>query len=274
MTRQAIVGLTLAMFALLAACSADRVGDPRGTLHPSGGSYMQVPCDEDPSQPACNPSGGSSGQDTTLMPLCSDAGGAHAASTTPASDTSIAVTVDGPLFIRSCRGQAVWHATASGNSGTVHYKWYYSVCNGLYNYCGAGFGLAQEGDNLTEFRTTLTGDIRTFWVYVEASDLGGNRHTGVSNKMFTKGPAWGADGGNTFNQPCFVTDYPFAVAVDKGFDYWVYEYTVDTWPYAYLVQSGHYNDYNWFYYSRNYCNGNREWNPQTGSPTTPAGSNP
>ena len=250
--------LTAGATALGTACAVDGVSQPQRTLkHPSV-SHIITPCD--PTQQQCDGGGSPGGTpDTTLIPLCSAAGGAHAASTTTASDSSIAVQVDGPLYVRNCRGPAVWQASTTGAVAGAHYRWYVSQCKGLYNYCGGTFGLAQEGDNLTTMSVTLTPDVRTYWVYVEAKDLGGRYLSGVSNKMFTKGPAFGPDGGMTFGQPCFVADYPFAVEVMGTILVELPETTIK------FISPQYY------YYSRNYCNGNREWDPQTGSPTKPAG---
>ncbi|HEY2379352.1 MAG TPA: hypothetical protein VGH98_25440 [Gemmatimonadaceae bacterium] len=269
-----VLALTVAV-GLIVACAADRGAAPRREIRQSGSAFLKVPCSDDPSQPGCDGSTGpgSPTVDSTLIPLCSTVGGSHAESTTPASDTSIAVKVDGPLFIRGCRGPAIWHATVLGNAGSVHYRWYYSACAGLYNYCGAGFGLAAEGDNTPDLSTTLTVDIRTVFVYVEVKDMAGKLLTGVSGQVLTKGPAWGADGGLTFKQPCFVADYPFGVEVTT----YPEKYTELTWaPNAYFQTMDPYYVPvpNWYYYSRNYCNGNREFNPVTGSPTKPAGSTP
>jgi hypothetical protein len=204
--------------ALVAACAADRTTEPRRDPRQPGGSHILLSCENDPSQAGCDGNVSTSpAPDTTLIPLCSAAAGGYAGSATPISDTSIAVRIQGPLYVRSCRGAAAWYAFTTGNVGGAHYRWYYSACTGLYNWCGAPYSLVREGDNLTTLSMTLAPDVRAVWVYVEVKDLAGKYLTGVSSSLFTHGPAWGPDGGRAFDQPCFVPDYPFPVMVDNGF---------------------------------------------------------
>jgi hypothetical protein len=238
--------IPLVLFALsvwVVSCALDAPSDSRQTIgRIAGPNFIPVPCDENPTDPACNPEGGGGGGGGTLPP-CSSFQAIPVNSATPATDSSIAATMFGPYQVSNCTGPTVWTAAAQGTSQPVHYQWYVLQC-ATTNYCDGPFTLFAEGVGLDSVQIPIGPAVRAQFTYVQVHEaIQPNYRSGVSQHQQTRGPAWGAEGTGSWGPPCFSDDYPLA---------WV-DWRVDNTeqpPDSYEV---------WRWYSRNYCTGKKQF---------------
>jgi hypothetical protein len=239
--------LCTAILVLIIACKTDRPTAPndreRDRTRPP---IAMVPpdCTEDPS--LCPPPPPPPPSPPAPPPPCSDItvlGGATSA--TSASDTSIAVSIRGPQWVRFCGGPAKWTATVTGTTAPVYYYWYVRSCTGNYNLCGdeVPWTLVYEGQNLSEVLIPVDANVRTRYTYVEVREVTPpNYRTGVSHTEVSKGPAWGVEGSD-------------------GAAYWPCP------PGQYALGWYDYSANKWYMYSRDNCTGARVWDPNTGQPS-------
>jgi hypothetical protein len=238
------------LFALLtleltAACSARGPSSPQDSADNRLGRPMRVTCDPT-GDPTCQPPPPPPPSQPAPPPPCADItvlGGATSA--TPASDTSIAVSIQGPQWVRFCQGPAKWTATVTGTTAPVYYYWYVRSCTGQYNLCGdeVPWTLVFEGQGLSEVLIPVDNTVRTRYTYVEVrEDTPPNYRTGISHTETSKGPAWGVEGDSAgaVYWPCPPGQYALG---------W-YDYTAQKW----------------YMYSRNNCSGDRVWDPNNGQP--------
>ena len=191
------------------SCAPDAPTHVRPAARSAAPSHVPVPCDENPSDPSCDPGGGGGGGTVPLPPCTSLATRIQTSSITGAGDTTLAVTMSGPYQVSGCTGPAVWRASAQGTSLPLFFRWYLIQCTGIYNYCGTEYTAFAEGVGLDSILVPLGSNVRSQFTYVEVREATApNYRSGVSNVQPTRGPAFGPEGGPPFSSACFSNQYP------------------------------------------------------------------
>ena len=129
-------------------------------------------------------------------------------------------------------------ASASGAaSGRYWYAWYVAICD-VNDNCGE-FDMYASGDDLSSFAYVVPYYAAYVEVQAIARESGGSNYTTYkSSYLLARGPLWGQGAGFSPNVPCASSSYPLVETQDDGGGTQVVRH-----------------------YSRNYCTGQKEYDP-------------
>jgi hypothetical protein len=200
------------------SCATDSPSPTSSVERFSGpAAHLPIDCNEYPNDPECqdpppNPPGGGT------LPPCSQLSTHWIGSATGVTDTTVAVSINGPYSVSSCSGPSTWQSSVSGASGTPYYYWYVAQCTGGINFCDAdtNYVLAAEGYGQTSLSIVIPTNVRAQHTFVLVCEqYAPNCRSGVSLMMYTRGPAWGAEPTGGASGQCFADRYPLIWDVTK-----------------------------------------------------------